>query len=432
VRNAAAPGHCKVAAVIKARPAVISLTPMALEKDSRTFKFAVSFKRFGYRSLVLEGAPSTRDFSEYGIEVRSLGGSSSMRPPAESLTAKYRHQTGSLAHPIMLAGYLTKNAIRYFVRPFFRLPRADLYYVHSYEYLPLVLFRRRGARCIYDAHDFYQGILSREHYPEFDRDYVLPALGRIEKAAARRCDAVVTVSAGTADALETQLGVRAHVVMNAVDRRLNRPVALDIRSALRLNAEDRLMVMVGNKKPGIPMDYVAALMRNLPPNFHIAFLGGGYREDAPDTETRARLHYIEPVAPTQVTAFISAADLGLLLYMPISPNYKHALPNGFFHLVDAGLPIARFDMPDVEGAIQGLRLGPLLDPVNPEQAAQYISSFLSDDSRYYAARSAARGLAESIDWEAQEKTIAAIIGIVDGTAGETMPHRPIQPHPQGL
>ena len=46
---------------------------MALEADSRAFKVAVSLRRFGYRSLVLEGVASGHDFSQFGLEVISLG-----------------------------------------------------------------------------------------------------------------------------------------------------------------------------------------------------------------------------------------------------------------------------------------------------------------------------------------------------------------------
>ena len=50
---------------------------------------------------------------------------------------------------------------------------------------------------------------------------------------------------------------------------------------------------------------------------------------------------------------IRTADLGLVLYEPYSENYRYALPNGFFQLVAAGLPIVRGQLQEIEAAIGG-------------------------------------------------------------------------------
>jgi len=51
---------------------IISIIPLALQKDGRTLKMAASFAKLGCKSIVIEHQKSTEDFSSLGIEVISL------------------------------------------------------------------------------------------------------------------------------------------------------------------------------------------------------------------------------------------------------------------------------------------------------------------------------------------------------------------------
>lgn len=372
----------------------------------------MSLLRFGYRSIVLEGRSSTISFAQHGLEVRAL------RSPPTRLGSQIRSISklrdgswGLFGHLLLLGAFCTHFAWRYFVSPFLRIPRADTYYVHSYEYLPLCLTLRRGARCIYDAHDFYQGILPAQSQPEFDRRFLMPMLGRLERAMAKRSQALVTVSAGVASALAAEIGRTPYVIMNSVDRRMNQPANGDIRTTIGLGATQRLLVMVGNNKAGIPFDFVTAMLKHLAGNIHIAFLGRGYeaaQEHTHSSGTVGRLHFIPARPSFEVGCYIATADAGLLLYRAISPNYRSALPNGFFHLLDAGLPVARFALPEVEAVIGGAEIGPVLGP-DPVWAADSITRFLGDSAQVRRAKIAVMALNGPLAWQNQEHLLHTIV-----------------------
>lgn len=390
----------------------VSITPLALEADSRAFKVAMSLRRFGYRSMVLEGARSAADFAQYGLDVRSL----SARTPGSGARHEVIDQVrggswGRLGYLLLFGAFWLRFAWRYMLLPFARLPRADLYYVHSYEYLPLCLAMRRGARCVYDAHDFYQGILPKDEQPDFDRRYLMPVLGRLERAVAHRCDAVISVSSGVTTALRDATALKPVVLMNSVDRRANKPAGTDIRTAIGLGRDQRLLVMVGNYKVGIPFDFVTMMLSELPSHIHVAFVGRGYEaaeKHAQPAGIAGRLHLLRARPPFEVTSFIATADVGLLLYNMISLNYRSALPNGFFHVIDAGLPVARFALPEVEAVIGGAEIGPLLDPNDPSRAAQAIAQFLVS-AELVEARAAASTLGNSMTWETQEHILRDVV-----------------------
>jgi hypothetical protein len=158
------------------------------------------------------------------------------------------------------------------------------------------------------------------------------------------------------------------------------------------------------------------MLRRLPINYHVALIGRGYQTgDQLDGEWGAykRLHFIDAVPAAQVSSFISTADVGLLLRPLHALNDRFALPNGFFHLVDAGLPVARFPLPEVESIIRQRPTGPRLAPHDPVQAAACITEFLEDPEAVQSARAAVRHMAEELLWEAQEGVLAKIVGLAE-------------------
>ena len=288
-------------------------------------------------------------------------------------SSRGKREKGPLAHLLRFSWFWMRFSWRYGVVPLFRVPRADVYYVHSYEYLPVPLVTGRNARVIYDAHDFYRDMYPQEMLSELVSRYLLPSLARLETAMARRCDAVVTVSQGVAEAIEEAMSVRPHVIPNAFDRRMNTQTSCDIRAQIGLAPDQILLVIAGNNKSETRFDYITAMLTALPTHVHIAFVGRGYEasdENMRQSDMRDRLHFIPAVPPFEITSFIASADAGLLLYRPISITFKNSLPNRFFHFLDAGLPIARFALPEVERVIGGAPVGPVLDPLDPIQAAR--------------------------------------------------------------
>ena len=66
----------------------------------------------------------------------------------------------------------------------------------------------------------------------------------------------------------------------------------------------------------------------------------------------SRVHFGGMSHQTKSFHFIRTADLGLVIYRPYSANYRYALPNGFFQVIAAGLPLVRAALPEIEAAIR--------------------------------------------------------------------------------
>lgn len=376
-------------------PVAVSLTPVAAASDSRTIRVAESLARAGYRSLIWESVASVEDPC-IGLQCALVGQAETPRSGAALprsirtagriaplLTNARQGRFGWLGELALYAALRYEHRRRYAVGR--RIPPAALYYVHSYELYRAVsgLAASLGAPVIYDAHDFYQGIRRQDEMPSFDRRWMMPFFRRREAECVTGCDGLVTVSDGTADLIEGAFGRRPMVLRNAHDPRLDRAPAQSLRQVLGLTGADRLFVVAGNYKPGMAIGELLDALEELPSRLHVAFVGHGYEEGLAsfsDHPARKRLHAGLGRPSREVVPFISDADAGLVIYKSRSENYREALPNGFFQVLAAGLPIAYPALPQLVATIGEAKVGVCVETFTATSMKEALQALLDTPS----------------------------------------------------
>ena len=401
------------------RGTAVSLTPVALEHDSRALRVALTLAEAGFRSIAVEAQPSRRGFRPDGIELCSPA-ASGIDPGAAArrggrsrrlIAALREGRGGAIGEWALYLAFRADDRRRHCAAIRRVLPPADLYYLHSFELYRAVapLAAGCGARVVYDAHDFYRGIEPPEVRRSFDRRRMRPFLDRLEDRVLADADAVVTVSEGVARLIERVSGRRVAIIRNCHDGRRDRAPAADLRARLRLTQADRLCVVVGNYKPGMALRVAAASMALLPPRFHLAFVGRGYERADPggiDAGPSGRIHLGPAASADEIVETIRSADLGLVLYEPISVNYRYALPNGFFQVVAAGLPVIRAPLPEIEAVIGTHRIGRCLAALTPEALAAAI---LHAEQNAAGLRAGAVALGRELRWENEARRLLRLI-----------------------
>jgi Glycosyltransferase Family 4 len=209
---------------------IVSVTPVAVERDSRTYKHGASLARLGYRSVVIEGATSRGLGDQLPFELRSLqrapvaSGALGRGPGQPRKTGLLRQVADRLPPEVRAAVRVARAVTRYMydygLSPLSKLPRGDLYYLHSYYLYPAVrawsLFT--GAPIVYDAHDCYSALRSAALGPTAAHTPADRLLERFNLAVERACidhaASVVTVSDGVADLIHQRFGRRPLVVRN--------------------------------------------------------------------------------------------------------------------------------------------------------------------------------------------------------------------------
>jgi glycosyltransferase involved in cell wall biosynthesis len=400
---------------------IVSLTPSSVERDSRTFRQAASMARFGYASHVIEGRPSQFAGDGLAFTLEPAEGeprAAAKAAPAPATTApvsRGRRAVGRVfTVPLTIARYLAGQ--RSLAR---RLPPADMYYLHAYAQFPAVWLaaRRHGAPYVYDAHDFYPEFLEGGQPTRLESWLMRRFYLAIESRCARSATALVTVSEGVADLYERHCGRRPAVVRNCAELRVRDALPGDVRHAASVPEDAFLLLAVGNHKPGTRAiaEAVEALTL-LPEHVHLAFVGDGYVEFEPlaaSLGVAGRVHFVGPVPAPHVPRFIAAADASLILYVPVLEDIEHALPNGLFSSVAAGLPLLYPELSEIGRIAREHELGVPIDPRVPASIASGAMALTDGQAAASFRRNAerARGV---LNWEREETLLADVVASVLG------------------
>lgn len=395
---------------------VVCVSPLRLDRDSRSHRAALSFQRFGHRVVVVEAEASATDPRTLPFPLITLNGragapdgpSGNGRAPGTGLLRRLLR--GPLWEIGTFIWFVIQVFVVYVIKGLRKVPRADLYYLHEYRLFPMVyvLARRSTAKIFYDAHDFYPGVHRDADLTPFWRRVFRPFLVWLEGLCLRHVAGMVTVNQGIADLYKETFGIDAEVTRNCHDPEMEAPVEKDIRQVLGLGDGDFLLVTVGNSKPGQDVRAALRAMTGLQAHVHLAFLGRGYDQYAPeitDAGLEKRVHHLPPVAADRVVPFIRSADAALILYYGRSPNDHLSLPNGFFHGIAARLPTLYPGLPWIKEVAEGYGIGVEIDPRDPKSIRDGIERLMAgiENSGY---------LRENLALAARENTWAGEEGVL--------------------
>jgi glycosyltransferase involved in cell wall biosynthesis len=396
---------------------VVSITPIAVERDSRTFKEAASMARLGHRSIVVEAEPSGALSGDLPFELMTVGAAAAVTPAAVDADAAAEPRgpewlRRAAAPPLGLADYL-KSYGRRCRTVSSSLPAADLYYLHSPLLFPAVWSRARRVPLVYDAHDLYWELRRDGRELPAATRAIWAVWDRVERACAARATGCVTVGAGVARLSEARFGRPFAVVRNAHDRRLDESGVEGLRDRLGLRDGDFLLAVSGNFKRGLAVEPVLQAVAQLPEHVHIAFVGASYEPFAATAAglgVAGRAHFVPPVAPTRIVPLLAGADAAVVPYLPSSTTVRHALPNGFFHAVSAGLPVLYTgSLVDLRELASAHRLGWEIDPGSAAQVAAAVRALLDDPGALDDARGRVRDAQDELSWAHEERELERVV-----------------------
>jgi glycosyltransferase involved in cell wall biosynthesis len=428
----------KVATVNNNKGTIVTLTPLAVEKDSRTFKQASSLARYGFNSVVVECSCSDLQKNDLLFSLSSpecvknddclkktntkrtmFQRILSMPRKALKLTRKTiqmivksnkvtTYLYAQLSLLLFIYNYLKDN---YTVSK--RIPRADLYYLHSPYHFPAVWFLslRYKAPFIYDAHDFYPHSVDLDSLSKLRRKQI-NFYTWIEKKCVKNAAAVVTVSDGVAKLISNYFSCNPIVINNSHDSRLDQRPEKTIREVLCLNNDDFIIIAVGNAKPQLAIENAIESMKQLPAKCHLVFVGNNYDEYMhliDDKRSKQRIHFIPPVKPFEIVPFIKDANTALVLYHPLSVNDKNALPNKFFQSVAALLPVLYPTLPEILKVTSKYQIGLPIEPLSPDSISDGVLSIMQKDESNELYIQNLQKASQEFCWEVEEKHLVKLV-----------------------
>jgi hypothetical protein len=158
-----------------------------------------------------------------------------------------------------------------------------------------------------------------------------------------------------------------------------------IKAACRLKEADRLILVLDPVSAKFANQQIVACLHYLPDNYHMAIMGscgdrpaasyaGDLTDYAASQRLRERVHLLPPVEFERFPSFAGSADVGVISPDPTNAAYRLTLPSCLFDCINARLPVAAGDHPDVQQVLDTYSAGRQFDPSEPQSVATAIHS----------------------------------------------------------
>lgn len=257
----------------------------------------------------------------------------------------------------------------------------DVWHVHDLPGLVAVApFISDDAHLVYDSHEIFleSGTSARIPGP------LRRVLARYERRLARRADAIITVNEAEADELGARLGAgRMLVVRNCLPRwGPPDPPEGRLRNAIGIGPDEPLVLYHGALGPHRGIEQaVAAMSGPGMASVHLALLGFGSTEglgiSLDDPRHAGRIHRLPAVAPSELLAWVTDADVDVMALQHSTLNHWLSSPNKLWESLAAGVPVVVSDFPILRRVVLDDPDGPLGAVCQPDDVASVVAAIRS-------------------------------------------------------
>ena len=264
------------------------------------------------------------------------------------------------------ANNIHKDALRYAINE-----KCDAYLANDWDALPVVgeAARQTNSKFIFDAHEYSLG--QRQNF--FYRMYNEPIIAHSLNKYLPHADAFVTVGSIIGERYQEEYNVIPQIIRNApeyCDIDLHPMTSSKINivhhgvASPRRHLEGTIQAIgLSDKK------FHLHLMLVEKDPVHLKKLKKMAHDVAPD-----RIHFHEPVAPSQIVRRISEYDLGICVFPPVTYNLNMALPNKFFDFIQAGLAVITGPSPEMAKIAREYGIGKVTSSFSPADVAETLNA----------------------------------------------------------
>jgi len=281
----------------------------------------------------------------------------------------------------------------------------EVIHAHDANMLMLgwVLSRILKTKLVYDAHELWPSVF----------DYHIAGLSeqtgnqsglqseiRKTRQAAQfenwllpKCDAVISVNDSLCRNLRSRIVPdEAHPPVPVVPIRniidyfdVPTPSPKRFHEHFNLHDKDQVILYQGDIKPPRGIEILLEMMTYLPePDLKLVLMG-----PCPDHSFEQTLHrrieehpalagrvfLKEPVTRDALLFWTASADLGIAPILNVRESYYYCLPNKLFEYIQAEVPCATSNFPEIDNIVSGYRVGFTFDPTDPRTMAHRVSAF---------------------------------------------------------
>jgi len=292
---------------------------------------------------------------------------------------------------------------------------ASVYHASDLHVLPAAAgaARRRGARLVYDAREWYRGVDAAAGRP-----WVGWGWGAIERRYAPRADLVLTVNDAIARLLVDRAGAeRVTVMYNVSAPARGGSPAPSGALRRRLGIDDRapLVLYQGLLRAGRGLFELLSAVAEVD-GANAVLIGDGPLAEALRQRAGAlgdRAFLLPFIPPDELATLTPDADLGAIPLVPLTESLRLSLPNKLFEYAAAGLPVlAGAGAEPLRDLVKRYDAGVVVDPTDHRGMVSAVRLALFDDDARARFRAGAARLHADHDWERERDRFLAAYGEV--------------------
>lgn len=123
---------------------------------------------------------------------------------------------------------------------------------------------------------------------------------------------------------------------------------------------------------------------------------------------KGRVLFKERVTRSELLPWTASADLGVAPILNIRANNYYCLPNKLFEYLQAEVPCATSDFPELKAIVEGHQVGFTFNPDHPQTLADAVTDFFQHPERAEQYRQNARNVKRELSWEQEQHKLIAL------------------------
>lgn len=253
----------------------------------------------------------------------------------------------------------------------------DFFHAHDLDGLLAVaaVARKKKIPLIYDSHELWSENLSNSQLKWIK--WTIPTL---EKYLIKFSQNGITASQSYSDELKKKYNRDFFVVANMPKMENTKKSNLDFH---QMFPGETVLLHVGQTGAARGADKLIEMMKYLPTNFTLVFLGGKEHQVMTDQidklHLNKRIHFVEAVPPIELVSAIKTADIGIVATEGLSLSKYYSLPNKLLQYMAAEIPVLASDIPEHRRIIDLEKIGELTEN-DPEIMAQTIEKMAKPEN----------------------------------------------------
>lgn len=239
----------------------------------------------------------------------------------------------------------------------------------------------------------------------------------VEKIGVWRARAVAVVADVDADSFVSRYRIpRPFVIRNVpAIATLYTGDRLTLRKRFGWNSQHRVLIYHGTFQQGRGIEKMFPLLKK-DSSLRYAIAGYGIDEQRLRAMVReqgilTQVGFTGPYLHDDLNLLLQDADLGIMLFDPVSPGFLQALPCKLFECIHAGVPVVASDFPEMRRYILSAGVGVVVDPTNQTIVERTVVDFLGNPKKIARCKDSCMRDREISNWKNESDTYLKFLGI---------------------